>query len=172
MAIFTNQATLSYNNTITNSNVAVGELLEVLSITKTAVSDDYSAGDNVTYVISIVNSGATAFTGLALTDDLGAYAFDTSTLVPLTYNEGTVTYYINGILQPVPAVTADGTNLVISGISVPADGNATIVYEASTNRYAPLETGAEIKVPLFIEEGELVQIDTRTGEYLGRAQGV
>ena len=34
---------------------------------------------------------------------------------------------------------------------------------------ATLETGAEIKVPLFIEEGELIQIDTRTGEYLGRA---
>ena len=34
---------------------------------------------------------------------------------------------------------------------------------------ATLETGAEIKVPLFSEEGELIQIDTRTGEYLGRA---
>ena len=36
-------------------------------------------------------------------------------------------------------------------------------------RPATLETGAEIKVPLFIEEGELLQIDTRTGEYIGRA---
>ena len=36
---------------------------------------------------------------------------------------------------------------------------------------ATLETGAEIKVPLFIEEGEMIQIDTRTGEYLGRAKG-
>lgn len=34
---------------------------------------------------------------------------------------------------------------------------------------AEVETGAEIKVPLFIEEGEMIQIDTRTGEYLGRA---
>ena len=34
---------------------------------------------------------------------------------------------------------------------------------------ATVETGAEIKVPLFIDEGEIVQIDTRTGEYLGRA---
>lgn len=34
---------------------------------------------------------------------------------------------------------------------------------------AEVETGAEIKVPLFIEEGEVIQIDTRTGEYLGRA---
>ncbi|MBO7179568.1 MAG: elongation factor P, partial [Clostridia bacterium] len=32
-----------------------------------------------------------------------------------------------------------------------------------------LETGAEIKVPLFIDEGESINIDTRTGEYLSRA---
>ena len=34
---------------------------------------------------------------------------------------------------------------------------------------ATLETGAEIKVPLFIEVGEKLKIDTRTGEYLSRA---
>ncbi|MFG1944567.1 elongation factor P [Nonomuraea sp. NPDC048826] len=34
---------------------------------------------------------------------------------------------------------------------------------------ATLETGAEIKVPLFITTGERVKVDTRTGEYLGRA---
>jgi elongation factor P len=34
---------------------------------------------------------------------------------------------------------------------------------------ATLETGAEIKVPLFITTGEKVKVDTRSGEYLGRA---
>ena len=34
---------------------------------------------------------------------------------------------------------------------------------------ATLETGAEIKVPLFIETGEKIKVDTRTGEYLSRA---
>ena len=34
---------------------------------------------------------------------------------------------------------------------------------------ATVETGAEVKVPLFINEGEVIQIDTRTGEYMGRA---
>jgi elongation factor P len=34
---------------------------------------------------------------------------------------------------------------------------------------ATLETGAEVKVPLFIDEGEVIVIDTRTGEYLSRA---
>ena len=34
---------------------------------------------------------------------------------------------------------------------------------------ATLETGAEIKVPIFINEGDKIQIDTRTGEYMSRA---
>jgi elongation factor P len=43
---------------------------------------------------------------------------------------------------------------------------ATNVTKAAT-----VETGAEVKVPLFIEEGERIRIDTRTGEYLERAKG-
>ena len=41
----------------------------------------------------------------------------------------------------------------------------------ATNALKPatLETGAEIKVPLFIERGEVIRIDTRSGEYLSRA---
>ena len=39
----------------------------------------------------------------------------------------------------------------------------------NTLKPATLETGAEIKVPLFIEVGEIIKIDTRTGEYLSRA---
>ena len=39
----------------------------------------------------------------------------------------------------------------------------------NTTKPATLETGAEIKVPLFIEPGEMIKIDTRTGEYLSRA---
>ena len=35
---------------------------------------------------------------------------------------------------------------------------------------ATVETGAVVRVPLFINEGEKIQIDTRTGEYLGRSK--
>ncbi len=43
--------------------------------------------------------------------------------------------------------------------------------DTATNATKPatLETGAEIKVPLFIEEGDMIKIDTRTGEYMERA---
>jgi elongation factor P len=42
---------------------------------------------------------------------------------------------------------------------------ATNVTKAAT-----VETGAVVQVPIFIEEGELIQIDTRSGEYLGRGK--
>ena len=45
--------------------------------------------------------------------------------------------------------------------------------DTATNATKPatLETGAEIKVPLFINPGDKIKIDTRTGEYLERAKG-
>lgn len=144
MARFTNQAQLRYGNSVSNSNIAVGEILEVLSATKTAVRSAYGQNDTITYVISIVNSGTTALSGLTLTDNLGAYAFNTTTVTPLTYMDGTVKYYVNGILQATPAVTAGPPLTITTGISVPAGGNATLVYEVEVNQYAPLATDSSI----------------------------
>ena len=39
----------------------------------------------------------------------------------------------------------------------------------NASKSATLETGAEIRVPLFINEGDMIRVDTRTGEYLERA---
>lgn len=43
--------------------------------------------------------------------------------------------------------------------------------DTATNTLKPatLETGAEIRVPLFINENEMIRVDTRTGEYMERA---
>ncbi len=143
MPTFTNQATLYYNNNVTTSNIVTGELLEVLSATKTAVSNNYGANDTVTYVISIVNSGNAPYTNLTVTDNLGEYIFDETELVPLTYEEGTILYYINGVLQPAPTVTGT-VPLIVSGINVPAGGNALLVYSATVNEFAPLDTNGNI----------------------------
>ena len=97
MATFTNSATLSYNGYVTTSNTVTGTLQEVLTATKVAVVDSYEAGGNITYVISLVNSGTTALTGLTVTDDLGAYTFNTQTLYPLSYTPDSVNYYVNGV---------------------------------------------------------------------------
>lgn len=143
MAQFTNQAQLRYGNAVTNSNIAVGEILEVLSVTKTAVSDTYQPNGTVTYIISIVNSGTVPVTALTLTDNLGAYAYETATLIPLTYLTGSVKYYVNGVQQAAPAVT-ETAPLTITGLTVPAAGNLTIVYQAAVNQYAPLDVSATI----------------------------
>lgn len=39
------------------------------------------------------------FTGITVTDNLGAYPFGGNTLVPLTYIAGTAKYYVNGVVQ-------------------------------------------------------------------------
>ena len=137
MAIFTNQATLSYNNTTTTSNIVTGEIVEPLSASKNALSDTYQIGDTVIYIISILNTGNTTINNLTITDNLGAYTFGTSTLVPLTYMENSVQYYANGVLQSGVTAVA-GPPLVISGLNIPANGNGIIIYETRVNEYAPL----------------------------------
>ena len=157
MATFFNQATLSYSGGTVNSNITTGEILEVLSATKTAVYDRYSPGSDVTYAVNIVNSGTIAFTGLTITDDLGAYTFGTSTLQPLDYIVGSVRYFIDGILQPAPAVTI-GPPLVISGINVPAGGTTTILYAAQANNFAPLNVEGTIVNTVTISGGGITPL--------------
>ena len=157
MAIFTNQATLRYNGNVVNSNITTGELIEVLSATKTAVIDTYNQGSDITYVINIVNSGAIAFSGLAINDNLGEYPFGAGTLVPLDYVDGSIRYYVNGILQPAPLVTA-GPPLNISGLTVPANGVTTVIYVARANQYAPLDLEGIITNTAVISGGGVTEI--------------
>lgn len=137
MPTFTNKATLSYNGKSVDSNTVIGNFTETVSVSKTALVGEYGALSTLTYVVSIVNAGATAANALTLEDDLGGYDFGGTTLYPLSYVDGSVAYFVNGTLQPAPAVTA-GPPLVISGINVPANSNAIIVYEALVTEYAPL----------------------------------
>ena len=143
MATFYNQATLSYNGNTTTSNITTGELVEVLSATKTAVQTEYQQDDTLTYVVNILNSGNTTMTGVTISDNLGAYTLNALTLGPMDYVVGTVRYYVGGVLQPTPTVTA-GPPLTISGLSVPAKGNVTVIYQAKTNDYAPLAQESSI----------------------------
>lgn len=135
MATFSNRATLNYNGTTTDSNIAYGELLEVLTATKTALGGAYTPGEPVTYVVTLRNTGATALTGLVLTDNLGAYTQGTAAVYPLTYEGEAVGLFVNGAAQPTPAVTA-GPPMVITGINIPAGGDAVLVYQARANQFA------------------------------------
>lgn len=154
MASFTNFATLSYNGGTTNSNIVTGEILEALTAVKTAVSANYSAGDRITYALSLVNTGTAAITDYTVTDNLGGYTVGANTVYPLAYNAGTVRYYINGVLQAAPTVTA-GPPLTVTGLTIPAGGSAVLIYETTATPVAPLATGSSITNTATITGGGL-----------------
>ncbi|MBE5905886.1 MAG: hypothetical protein E7277_03705 [Lachnospiraceae bacterium] len=145
MASFQNQAVLSYNGQTTTSNITTGEIVEVLSATKEAVSNQYEVNGKVTYVYSIQNTGATDFTNLTWEDNLGAYSLPEGSIevTPLTYVANSLCLYINGTLQQTPTISQTNP-LMVEGLRVPANGNAMLIYEAEINAYAPLNVGSTI----------------------------
>ncbi len=143
MAKFTNYATLSYNGGRIDSNTVTGELIEILTVSKTAVESSYTAKGTITYVLSLVNSGTVPLNGLTVTDRLGGYVFQQETVYPLAYIENSVRYYVNGVLQTTPSVEM-GPPLVIQGLTIPAGGNAILIYETAVTAYAPLGVDASI----------------------------
>ena len=154
MAIFSNQATLTYNGNSTNSNIAYGEILDVLEATKTSIEGSYTPGTLVTYVVTLRNTGNAALNGLTVTDDLGGYDFGGTTVYPLTYEPGSAALFVGGVPQAAPTVNP-GPPLVVSGINIPADSDAVLVYQARANAYA--NPGAE---------GTIVNTVTVTGDGL------
>ena len=66
------------------------------------------------------------------------------------------------------AFSVEAPNFVVLEVSNTEPGFAG---NTASNTYKPatLETGFELQVPLFVNIGDKIQIDTRTGEYLGRA---
>lgn len=162
MPAFYNQASLSYNNQTVLSNVVEGELVEVLSAAKTAVTPAYRTGEPVTYAISLVNAGNSAYAGLTVTDDLGAYPFGGGTAEPLNYVEGSLRLFVDGVLQPTPVIT-DTQPLTVTGISLPQSSSAVLLYEATVTPFAPpggemgiinnaVITGAQLSTPIRVTE--------------------
>ena len=143
MATFQNQATLTYGGTVTTSNVVTGELLQSVTASKYALEETYTQGETLTYVVSLVNAGASPLTDLTVTDDLGAYTVGGITVVPLDYVTDSLAYYVGGVRQADPVVTSVSP-LTITGITVPAGSNAFLVYAVRVNEYASPVTGATI----------------------------
>lgn len=80
--------------------------------------------------------------------------------------------------QNVEVVTDASTETILYA-ELPAKVHLAIEWtepglkgDTATNTLKPakLETGADIRVPLFINEGEIVEVDTRDGSYLGRVK--
>lgn len=145
MATFYNQATLSYNGNVASSNITTGNIREVITAEKSAVINTYTPDNDVVFIISIVNSGSTDISDVTVTDNLGEYEFGdpAQSVVPLTYEEGSVTYYVNGVQQADPEITS-ASPLTITGLSIPAGGNALVIYAARPNQFAPLAADGSI----------------------------
>ncbi len=141
MAIFSNQATLTYNGNSTNSNIAYGEILDVLEITKTSVEGTYTPDSVVTYVVTLRNTGTTPLNNLTVTDNLGGTSVGDTTVYPLEYVADSTLFFIDGVPQVAPTVTA-GPPLVFTGITIPASSDGVLVYQAQTSAFAePFEGG-------------------------------
>lgn len=158
MATFTNQATLTYNNTQTLSNVTTGQILEQLTVEKTSLQQTYAAGDRITYVVSLINTGTSDVSGITVTDDLGAFvpAGQTGEVYPLTYDIGSALVLVNGTPQASVQITS-AEPLTLTGITVPAAGNAVIMYAAQVNGSAPLGSGSVITNTVTASGGNLAE---------------
>ena len=143
MAVFSNQATITYNGNTANSNIAYGEILDTLAVSKTPIESGYTPGETVTYVVNLTNTGTKPLTGVTLTDNLGGYDFAGTTVYPLSYNASSIKYFVNGVLQSTPTV-AQGPPMSITGLSIPAKGNAVLVYQATVTSFAPSTLGSTI----------------------------
>ncbi len=168
MAQFTNQAQLSYNGTVVNSNVTVGEFLDSLTAEKHAVTGTYGVGGSLTYVVSIVSTGTSSQT-VTLTDDLGSYIAAGKTVYPLAYTAGSMTYYRNGTLQPAPSISGTPP-LTVAGITVPAGGNAVLIYRTDVTEYADPTLRGTITNTATID-GECVTTPIRVTETVSAAGG-
>ena len=114
-----------------------------------------------------------------------------------SYNDGDLYYFMDQEtyeLEPIDASALDDSFKFVKendvctimsckgkvfGVEVPNFADLVVTKtepgfagNTATNvtKPATVETGAEVKVPLFINEGDKIQIDTRTGEYLGRSK--
>jgi len=109
--------------------------------------DLYYFMDNETYELMPIDK--------SILDDSFAFVKENDTCTIMSYKGN-----VFGVEVP------NFADLVVTATEPGFAGNTA----TNTLKPATLETGAEVKVPLFINEGDKIQIDTRTGEYLGRSK--
>lgn len=83
-------------------------------------------------------------------------------LTPLTYQAGTLRYFMNGVLQTAPAVTVLANGIRIDGISVPAGGVTTLAYTARVNAFADPSAEGTIENTVTVTGGGLTDAVTAT----------
>lgn len=147
MATITNQARITYSygavNAAAASNIATATLTEPLTGSKTSLGSTYTAGDEITYILSLTNGSANAATDITVSDNLGRSTAGGVAYTPLSY-VGPAYLYINGVYtsELTPATTAG--SLIFTLPSIPAGANAVIIYKAALTSEAPLTSGSTV----------------------------
>jgi len=137
---------------VTERTFRAAEKVESAHIDRREMQYLYSAGDSYTFM-DTQNFEQLALTKEHLGDNLN-YIKENMSITVLLY-EGSIlgievpNFVDLKVVETAPGVRGD----TVSGATKPAT----------------LETGAIVQVPLFIENGDVIRIDTRTGEYLTRA---
>lgn len=148
------QAIIRYINTGKSADVrfASTEKVDVIDVSRTPL--EFSYADHQGYHFMDPETYETVTFDAEFVGDAKDY---------LTENQRVEVLYVEGRAAQIelpPAVT----------LKV-AEAPEGVRGDSATNVQKPavLETGKSIQVPLFIKEGEMIKVDTRTGEYLGRA---
>jgi len=145
--IITNQASIAYryNDRTASavSNIATATLNDPLSVEKVSLETVYRPGDEITYVITVTNSGSSALAGVSVADDLGTYTVGNTTVTPLTYT-GPAIFFIDGVYggNATPTVGDDGISF--GPITLGAGSVAQVIYKATVNQNAPITEGGQI----------------------------
>ncbi|GGS54070.1 elongation factor P [Planobispora rosea] len=129
-----------------------GVKVEVANVDKREMQFSYMDGDE--FVFMDTETYDMLHVSRAAVGDAANYLLE-NMLATVAVNEGNVLYV------DLPAAV----ELIIAETEPGLQGDRS----TGGTKPAKLETGAEIKVPLFITTGEKVKVDTRTGDYLGRA---
>ncbi len=87
------------------------------------------------------------------------------TLKWIKENDPVIVKFYKGV-----AFSVECENFVVLRI-VKSDPSVKGNTATNASKDAELETGATIQVPMFVNEGELIRVDTRTGEYMERVKG-
>jgi elongation factor P len=129
-----------------------GVKVDVANVDKREMQYSYKDGEEFVFMdtetFDMVNIGGRTV------GDAANYMLE-NTMATIAFNEGAALYI------DLPAAV----ELTVSETEPGLQGDRS----TGGTKPATLETGAEIKVPLFITTGERVKVDTRSGEYLGRA---
>ena len=129
-----------------------GVRVEVANVDKREMQYLYREGDD--FVFMDTTDYDQPHIPAAVVGDAANYLLEEQTAT-IAFNDGTALYVE---LPPAVELTVEHTDPGLQG-------------DRSTGGTKPatLETGAQIQVPLFITSGEKIRVDTRSGDYLGRA---